>query len=111
MMKKDNLDLLIKSELFSKFGENERGTVGVEIELPIISSKSIEMKNIQTLFHYLISDEDFIVDCKDNEKNIIRIINKENKDKISLEYSLNTLEFSLKEDYNIYNMKNRLFRR
>lgn len=108
MMKKDNIDSLIKSELFSQFCENERGTVGVEIELPIVSSKSIEMKNIQKLFYYLISDEDFIVDCNDNEKNIIRIMNKENKDKISLEYSLNTLEFSLKEDYNIYNIKNRL---
>ena len=108
MMKKDNIDSLIKSELFSQFCENERGTVGVEIELPIISSKSIEMKNIQKLFYYLISNEDFIVDCNDNEKNIIRIMNKENKDKISLEYSLNTLEFSLKEDYNIYNIKNRL---
>lgn len=68
MMKKDNIDSLIKSELFSQFCENERGTVGVEIELPIISSKSIEMKNIQKLFYYLISNEDFIVDCNDNEK-------------------------------------------
>ena len=85
MMKKDNVESLIKSELFSKFYESKRGTVGVEIELPIISSKSIEMKNIQKLFRHLTTKEGFIVDCNDNEENIIRIIHKENNDKISLE--------------------------
>ena len=108
MMKKDNINSLIIGELFSNFSNNEKGTIGVEIELPIISHKTIEMKNIQKLFKYLIKEENFIKDCEDNDKNIIRITNKENNDKISLEYSVNTLEFSLKENYNIYNIKNRL---
>lgn len=108
MMKKDNINMLIFNELFSNFSNEERGTIGVEIELPIVSKKNIEMKNIQKLFRYLIKEKEFIKDCEDNDKNIISIINKENHDKISLEYSVNTLEFSLKEDCNIYNIKKRL---
>ena len=108
LMKKDNIYSLIYNELFSKFGKNSNRTIGVEIELPIVSNKPIKMDYIQQLFKYLIENMKFEIENTDNDKNIISIVNKDNKDKISLEYSVNTLEFSLKEDFNIYNMKNRM---
>ena len=107
-MKKDNIYSLIYTELFSKFSKNSNRTIGVEIELPIVSNKTIKMDYIQQLFNYLIENKKFEIENIDNDKNIISIINKDNKDKISLEYSVNTLEFSLKEDCNICNIKNRM---
>lgn len=109
MKKKDNVKELLVKERFSKFEKISPKTIGVEIELPIINKNHncIEMSNIQELFEFLIDELDFIVEKKDNQGNVILLINENNGDKISLEYSENTIEISLKEDYNLYNLKSR----
>lgn len=109
MKKKDSVKNLLIKEMFSKFNITSPKTIGVEIELPIVSieEQRIEMSNMQKLFKFLIDNEGFVAEKKDNRGNIILISNKNNGDKISLEYSENTIELSLKEDYNIYNIKSR----
>lgn len=109
MKKKDNVKELLVKDRFSKFEKISPKTIGVEIELPIINKNHncIEMSNIQELFKFLIDELDFNVEKKDNQGNVILLINENNGDKISLEYSENTIEISLKEDYNLYNLKSR----
>ena len=109
MKKKDSVKELLDKEFFSKFIGNDGKTIGVEIELPIVNlkGKNIKMANIQKLFNLFINKKDFKIEKKDNENNIIAIKNKKYRDILSLEYSVNTLEFSLEEDINIYNIKNR----
>ena len=77
-MKKDNIYSLIYTELFSKFSKNSNRTIGVEIELPIVSNKTIKMDYIQQLFNYLIENKKFEIENIDNDKNIISIVNKDN---------------------------------
>lgn len=109
MKKKDNVKELLVKDRFSKFEKISPKTIGIEIELPIINKNHncIEMSNIQELFKFLIDELDFNVEKKDNQGNVILLINENNGDKISLEYSENTIEISLKEDYNLYNLKSR----
>lgn len=109
MKKKDNVKELLIKEMFSKFDITSPETIGVEIELPIIDIEQdcIKMSNIQELFKFLIDKQGFYAEKKDNKGNVILVINKDNGDKISLEYSENTIEISLKEDYDIYNIKSR----
>lgn len=83
--------------------------VGVEIEMPIINRKSpykVEMSVIQGLFQELIKNG-FDEDRYDIENNIICVRNKNNKDTVSLEYSLNTLEISLGCEKSIYELRKR----
>lgn len=109
MKKKDSVKNLLIKEMFSKFNITSPKTIGVEIELPVVSieQQKIEMSNMQKIFEFLIDNQGFLVEKRDNKGNIILITNKNNGDKISLEYSENTIELSLKEDYNIYDIKSR----
>lgn len=108
-MKKDNIEEILIKELFSKFENNTGKNIGVEIEMPLIEldGKDINLDNLQKLFKYLVNNYEFKIDKIDNEGNCIAIKNNRYNDIISLEYSVNTLEFSLQEDANIYNMKTR----
>lgn len=90
---------------------NKSDYVGVEIEMPIVNltyPHKVDMKIIQKLFLFFLSD-DFETSSYDNENNIIAIKNTKNGDTISLEYSVNTLEFSLNKELSIYRLKDKFF--
>lgn len=83
--------------------------VGVEIEMPLINTNSpfqVDSKIVQQLFMELLKCN-FVAANYDNEKNIISLKNINNGDTISVEYSFNTLEFSLNKERNIYNLMNK----
>ncbi len=81
--------------------------VGVEIEMPIINKNCpyiVERQVVNKLFEYLISN-DFIPIAFDNDGNCISVRNIDTEDVIALEYSLNTLEFSLEREKNIFSLE------
>lgn len=95
------IDVMLEDRFFNKL--KFLPYVGVEIEMPIInlgSDHKIAMDIIQGLFKLLL-DKKFLLVSKDDDDNIIAVKNKDNGDTISLEYSLNTLEFSLSKEIKI----------
>jgi len=96
-----------RKKFISKLSESL--DVGVEIEMPLINcNKPYKVENhiVQLLFKELLNKE-FIIDNYDNDGNIIALRNVNNGDVISLEYSLNTLEFSLNKENNIYKLEDK----
>lgn len=97
-----NIDEMIKKAFINPINDKLK-TIGVEIEMPIVSKKiNIDMNKIQEMFKFLLSKE-FMICSKDNKKNIISVCNLEG-DKISLEYSINTLEFSINKSDNLFEL-------
>lgn len=99
-----NIDEVIKHEFIDKINVNSR-TIGVEIELPLISNnedKIIKIEDIKEMFLFL-NKNGFETYDKDLDNNCISVVN-EQKDKISLEYSLNTIEFSINKSENLYDL-------
>lgn len=95
---------LLEKEFFDKLSDNDY--VGIEIEMPLINNRKpyqIDNNIIQTLFKELLKNN-FTINSYDNDNNIISLKNYINGDTISLEYSLNTIEFSLSKELNIYNL-------
>ena len=99
-----NIDEVIKHEFIDKINVNSR-TIGVEIGLPLISNnedKIIKIEDIKEMFLFL-NKNGFETYDKDLDNNCISVVN-EQKDKISLEYSLNTIEFSINKSENLYDL-------
>jgi len=99
-----NIEKMIECSFFSKLEENEY--VGVEIEMPLVNMSNkhdVDTAVVQNMFKKL-RDLDFIPSNYDNDNNIISLKNVNNEDTISLEYSFNTIEFSLNKENNIYSL-------
>ena len=95
-----NIDEMIRKAFINPINDKVK-TIGVEIEMPIVSkSINIDMNKIQKMFKFLLN-KGFMIWSKDNEENIISVNNLEG-DKISLEYSMNTLEFSINKSDNLF---------
>lgn len=100
-----NIDEYIENKFLIPIEKNSN-TIGIEIEMPVISKDGIiDMDNLQLLFNEFLKIGYKII-SKDNKENITAVCNDEN-DKISLEYSVNTIEISLGKSKNIYELKNR----
>lgn len=99
-----NIDKIIKETFIDSIDDRIK-TIGVEIEMPIVSQKEIEMNKIQNLFEFLLN-KGFAIYSKDCEENII-CVNNIYGDKISLEYSVNTLEISINKSDNIFELFNK----
>ena len=63
------------------------------------------MNKIQKMFNFLL-ENDFTILNRDNDGNII-CVNNSDGDKISLEYSVNTLEFSINKSENLFELYNK----
>jgi len=101
------IEQAFENKFFKKLKKSKY--VGVEIEMPLINLKKpyqVDTKVVQVLFQELLK-HDFKILSYDNDHNIISIKNIKNGDTISLEYSFNTLEFSLNKEINIYNLSNK----
>ena len=97
-----NIDEMIRKAFINPINDKVK-TIGVEIEMPIVSKNiNIDMNKIQKMFKFLLS-KGFMIWSKDNEENIISVSNSEG-DKISLEYSMNTLEFSINKTDNLFEL-------
>ena len=63
-----NIDEMIKKAFINPINDKLK-TIGVEIEMPIVSKKiNIDMNKIQEMFKFLLSKE-FMICSKDNKKN------------------------------------------
>ena len=103
-----NIDEMIRKAFINPINDKVK-TIGVEIEMPIVSkSINIDMNKIQKMFKFLLS-KGFMIWSKDNKDNIISVNNLEG-DKISLEYSMNTLEFSINKRDNLFELFERYMR-
>lgn len=100
---------MMVEELFvCKFIKNIRKSkyVGIEIEMPLVNMiqpYKIDKKIVQKLFKEMLKN-DFIATVYDNDNNIISIKNINTNDTISMEYSWNTIEFSIQKELSIYKL-------
>lgn len=100
---------MMVEELFvNKFIQKIRKSkyVGIEIEMPLVNMiqpYKVDKKIVQELFKELLKS-DFIITSYDNDNNIISIKNVNTNDTICMEYSWNTIEFSIQKELSIYKL-------
>lgn len=96
-----SIEELIKEKYINNLTDEEY--VGVEIEMPILNMKSpykVDKQIVTKLFNYLLG-LNYKPIHYDNEGECIGVQNIENRDQVTLEYSVNTLEFSLYREKSI----------
>lgn len=104
-------ELIMKKFIAPYLSKKETNYIGVELEYPIIFKDSnINAKAlILELFALLKEKHNFKDEELDLDGNVASVKNTAG-DKISLDYSYNTLEFAMQKDLNLNNIADRFFK-
>ena len=104
-------ELIMKKFIAPYLSKKETNYIGIELEYPIIFKDSnINAKAlILELFAFLKEKHNFKDEELDLDGNVASVKNTAG-DKISLDYSYNTLEFAMQEDLNLNNIADRFFK-